>query len=563
MRLNAWVKRCGCVLVSVLLLACGGGGGDAGSSSFTPTTSGGTGTTAVPTAADLLVSLSSTSLTNSGTNTIGVTVTAVNASRVAVANVPVTISVDNSAVAVVSGSATGADGKLTATVQTGTDRSNRIVTVTATAGSVQKSASFSVVGAKLDASVLQAVIAPGTTGQIQYRLTDVNSNPMVGLPISVSGAGITPASGTTDINGAYTLTYVSPSTAGNLDITATAGGLTVVKTVSVQSGAGSVPAVASAIMSASVSADSVVSVNSASSANRAEIRALFLGAGNAPLANVRVRFDLNGDPLTIGGSLTSGSNIVYSDANGVATTAYIPGTRSSPTNGVTVRACYFADDVSAAVPGACPNSAVKSLTVISETVAVSIGTDNTITDGAGGLTYIKKFVVLVVDSAGQAKANVQITPSIDLTGYLKGFYGKPGDWSRDAIDGGYVSAVCANEDVNRNAVLESGEDINNNGQLDPRKSDVAISMIGTGLTDGSGVATLQIQYPKNVATWVFYRILISASGVSGTEGRTSWSGLLGAAASEFTSETSPSFMVSPYGKGNPLRSPVAECQAAD
>ena len=562
MRLKNLVKMCGCVLASVLLIACGGGGGDAGSTPFTPPTSGGTDATASATAADLLVSLSNTSLSNSGTNTVSVTVTAVNASRVAVANVPVTISVDNNAVAVVGGSATGADGKLTATVQTGTDRSNRIVTVTATSGSISKSASFFIIGSKIDASVLQAVLAPGASGQIQYRLTDVNSNPMVGLPIVVTGPGITSASATTDANGSYAFNYVAPTTAGNLTITANAGGVTSVQTVIVQSGVGTIPAVSTPILSADVKANpSVVSVNSTSSNNRSEVRAQFLGAGNAPLANVRVRFDLNGDVNSIGGTLSSGSNVVYSDVNGLATTSYIPGARQSPTDGVTIRACYYVNGSDASA-GACAASAITQLTVNSEPLAISIGTDNTISDGAGGLAYIKKYVVLVVDSAGQAKAGVQITPSIDLVSYAKGFYVNPGAWTRSTGAGGYLSASCINEDVNRNGVLETGEDVNGNLQLDPRKSDVAISMIGTGITDSSGVATLQILYPKNVATWVDYKILVTA-GVSGTEGRATWSDTLGAAASEFTAETPPSFVVSPYGAGDPSRTAVEECTVAN
>ena len=55
---------------------------------------------------------------------------------------------------------------------------------------------------------------------------------------------------------------------------------------------------------------------------------------------MRVKFDLNGDPNSIGGKFTTGSTVLYSDANGVVTTAYVPGARSSPTNGVSIRACF-------------------------------------------------------------------------------------------------------------------------------------------------------------------------------------------------------------------------------
>jgi hypothetical protein len=546
------------------LTSCGGGGGNAGTSVFgggntTGGSTGGSTPTAVPTAADLLVTLGSTSLSNSGASTVGVTVTAVNANRVALGSVPVTVSVDNNAVISLSSATTASNGTLTGTVGIGTDRSNRIVTVTASSGGVSRTASFTVVGAQLKATVLQAVLAPSGAGQIDYQLLDVNSNPMVGLPIAVSATGLTSASGVTDNNGVYTYRFTASATSGNVDIVANAGGVSRTETVIVQAGSGSIPAVTAAITSATVTSNpSVVSVNSSTSSNRSEVRALFLGAGNTPIQNVRVRFDLNGDVNAIGGTLSTGSNVVYSDVNGVAATAYIPATRSSPTNGVTIRACFYRTDAEATA-AACATSALTTLTVISEPLSVSIGTDNTITDGAGGLTYVKRFVVLVVDSAGQAKANVRITPSVDLVSYMKGAYVRAAKWTVDPASGGYRSASCINEDTNRNAVLEAGEDVNGNGQLDPRKSDVAISMVGTGETDSSGVAILQIQYPKNVATWVNYRILVSAAGVSGTEGRAVWADTLGAAASEFDNATPPSFVTSPYGAGDPARSAAVEC----
>ncbi|MDP4301936.1 hypothetical protein [Leptothrix discophora] len=569
MRSMKLVRTMAVCLLATVLSSCGGGGGsDAGTSPFggntTPVAGDTTGGTVAPlTASDLLVTLSSTSLSNSGASTVGVTVTAVNANRVALANVPITVRVDNNAVIALSGTATASNGTLTGTVGIGTDRSNRIVTVTAISGGVSRSASFNVVGAQLNATVLQAVLAPSGAGQIDYRLLDVNSNAMVGLPISVSAAGLATGSGVTDSNGVYTYRFTAPSTASTLNISAVAGGVSRTDTVIVQAGSGSIPAVTATIASATVTSNpSVVSVNSSTSNNRSEVRALFLGSANSRIPNVRVRFDLNNDPNSIGGTLSTGNNVVYSDANGVASTAYIPGPVSSPTNGVTVRACYYETDADATA-GACLKSALTTLTVISEPLSVSIGTDNTISEGAGGLTFVKRFVVLVVDSAGQAKANVRITPSVDLLSYVKGIYGRGTKWTTDQASGGYRSANCINEDGNRNSVLETGEDINGNGQLDPRKSDVAISMIGTGETDASGVATLQIQYPKNVATWVNYRILVSAAGIAGTEGRAEWVDTLGAAASEFDNATSPSFAVSPYGVGDPSRIGATECTFPD
>ena len=58
---------------------------------------------------------------------------------------------------------------------------------------------------------------------------------------------------------------------------------------------------------------------------------------------------------------------------------------------------------------------------------------------------------------------------------------------------------------------------------------------------------MQIEYPQNVATWARVKILVSATGVSGTEGRATWTEILPAPASTLTAASAPPFVVSPYG----------------
>ena len=106
---------------------------------------------------------------------------------------------------------------------------------------------------------------------------------------------------------------------------------------------------------------------------------------------------------------------------------------------------------------------------------------------------------------------------------------------------------CFNEDINRNAVNESGEDINRNGSLEPRKSDVAISIAGSGKTDDNGSAKVVIEYPQNVGSWLRVKILISATGVSGTEGRATWTEILPVPIDAINAAAAPPFIVSPYG----------------
>lgn len=536
-----------------------------------------------PLASDLSLVLSAPSITNGGSATITATATAVDSNRNVVAGTPVTFSVDASATATVSGSVTNAAGVVTAVIGIGSDRSNRVVTVTATAGTLVRTASFAVTGAKLSASASPLVVA-GTANIIEYTLVDFNAIAMVGQTISVTGNGLSSVTGKTDLNGKFRYAYTAPTATGSLTIVATAAGEQSTQQVTVSAAGSGIPPALEVPQSASVTpTPTVVTVNTVgSTTNQVELRALFVGANNRPIKNVRARFDLAGNANNTDGVVSVVGSYAYSDDNGIARATFTPGQRSSPTNGVTIRVCYDVVDFATPGPTSCDgavNSATATLTVSSEALAVSIRTNNEVKQGRNGLTYIKEYVVMVVDSAGQAKPDVQITPSVDLTGYYKGFYSWNGTfWAQSvtlantekyvwtgsawAPDTGAAEVICPNEDVNRNGIREAPtfvgaapalsarqEDMNWNGELDPRKSDVAIKMVDSARTDANGLAVVQIEYGENVATWEKYVITVTASGVSGTEARARFIGVLPAIVSDVTVETvPPAFLVSPYGR---------------
>ena len=544
--------------VIALTASCGGGDENAGTPPFgTGSGSGGsTGDTGVP-AADLIVTLSTAQLPNTGSATADITVTAIDASRNAIAGVPVTISADGNAVITVSGTKTGPDGTVTGKVSTGSDRGNRVITVTATSGSISQSASLQVVGTAITSVLVPAVIAPSMPGEVQYHVVDQAGNPMIGQAVQIVAPSLIPAevTGTTGTNGEFVFAYTSPAAIGSYPITANIGGKSDTQTLQVQT-TSTVPVVTTTIASASVSANpSVVAVNTTGSkSNRSEIRVLFLGANNLPVPNVRVKFDLNGDVNSIGGEFTTGNTTLYSDANGVVTTAYVPGSRSSPTDGVSIRACYGKSDTDANLLS-CGTFKTVSLTVTAEPLGVTIGTNETII--VNELTYIKKFIVSVADSAGVAKPDVNVVVSLDLPNYRKGQYVIVGTaWAKNGPPPTGDQAICANEDTNRNGVLESGEDLNGDGQLWPRKPDVIISLLQSK-TRANGTVELQIEYAKDHATWVDAFITVSASGVSGSEGRATY--LMAPVPVDSASikkiDSDPAYRVSPYGKGASCLSP--------
>ncbi|HEY6132791.1 MAG TPA: carboxypeptidase-like regulatory domain-containing protein [Rubrivivax sp.] len=526
-----------------LIAACGGGGSDAGTPPF------GDGGDGSAQATALILDLSKTTLANTGSDSIIVTVTALAKSNT-VPGAVVTVSADSDAIVTTPTSTTGEDGKLQSTLTIGPNRANRVITVTATSGGVKQTATVQVFGAKVVSTLEPAVVEPGQPGNVRYRVTDQAGNPMVDQDVSIVASGLTPAeaSGKTGANGDFVFAYTAPSATGSYDVVASAGGTADSQTLQVQS-ASTVPPVTATITSASVSSNpSVVGTNLAgASSNRSEIRALFLGANNLPIKNVRVRFDLDGDVNSIGGSFTTGSSTLYSDVNGVATTSYVPAARSSPTNGVTVRACYGTSDTDPNLTN-CLTSSKVTLTVTDEPVDISIGTNELII--VNELTYVKKFIVTVVDAAGNAKPDVGLVVSVDLLQYRKGFYTLVGDsWAKAGQLTSGDTAVCANEDTNRNGVLETGEDTNGNARLDPGKADVSISLLQTK-TRADGTAELQLQYAKSFATWVDAKITVAASGVSGTEGRetTLVAPIPADAASIKNKDVAPAYIVSPYGR---------------
>lgn len=521
---------------AVVLASCGGGGGTCAFGEGCP---GGGGTQV----SDLVITLSSQSITNSGNDTVTATVTALNSNRNALSGVSVTTSVDSNAVANVSGTTTGSDGTVSATIGIGADKSNRTVTLTAKSGTLSKTATFQITGTKLTSNYTNAVPTGSTGNVVSYTLTDINGIALSGIEITVTATGLSTVSGTTDNAGHFDFVYDAPTAAGSLVITGSAAGVENVANVQVQA-SGIVGDAVGPISSASVSASpNTVSVNVAgSTANQAQIQAKFVRPDNSRVQNVRVRFDLDGDPNSVGGVFSSGNTMLYSAADGTVTVSYIPGALSSPTDGVSVRACWSLTDFA---QGTCPNAVRTSLTVTSEAISVTIGTNGSISIGDAGLTYIKQYVVQVVDSAGNAMPGVTISPVVDLGFYRKGSYELLGVW------GQVVSATCANEDLNRNGVLDAGEDVNNNGKLEPRKADVSIRMVGSNTTDASGLAIVQIEYPQNVASWDYYTITVTASGVSGTEGRATYSSWLEVLASAITNTTAtPAFRDSPYGFGS-------------
>ena len=218
-------------VVLLALAACGGGGG--GSDAGTPPFGGGSGSA---TAADIVLVLSAPTISSNGSETVVATATAIDANRNAVAGVQVTISVNSGAIATPSGTITGADGTLTANVSIGADSSIRTITVTATSGTLTKTAPLRVqAGASsgllptIDIALSSSSISSANPATVTATLRDANNGPVGGQVVTfkvVRGLAVTNvATALTRSSDGTAVAILSPASstgAGADEITATA-----------------------------------------------------------------------------------------------------------------------------------------------------------------------------------------------------------------------------------------------------------------------------------------------------------------------------------------------------
>ncbi len=511
-------------------------------------------------ASDLILTLSKPSITNSGSDSVDVTVTSLDVNRNVIKDIGVTFEVNNNALLIVGNATTDASGQAKARVEIGADRSTRQVMVTVRSNTLVRVKTFEITGTKLQGAAQPATLNAGVPGQVIYTLLDVNSSAMADVPISVTGPGTAVGSGVTNAQGKWTYSYTSQGS-GRMPIVATAGGASLELAVQVNAKVADVPPEVK-FLSATMTVDPIVVLVNG---NPAEIRLLFRGEKNAPIENVRARVGLGSNSSSTDGvfSVGAGEPIIYSDKNGIATLSLIPGTRFSPNEQVKIYGCYGRKDDLGKTTEACANGfaiAPAQVTVVESPVSISIGNDDKVTVGDTALTYIEKFTVLVVDSAGNPKADVQITPVIDLLAYGKGNY----NWDPIAKKW-YIERFLEcpaedqlNPDGIRTGTIEANEDVNGNGQLDPRQSDASIALVGSTKTDKNGLATLRIEFPKDKASWVRYVLRVSAPGVLSPP---AWYGKydprwVSPPIDAIKNEGAPAFIYSPYGRVLNCASPL-------
>lgn len=268
------------------------------------------------------------------------------------------------------------------------------------------------------------------------------------------------------------------------------------------------------------------------------LQAVVRDKDNNAVKGAVVNFSITTDPS--GGSINQPS-VVTTNENGIATTTYTPGATATATNGVQIKAQIQGTSVSAST----------GLTVARRALFITAGTGNFVNTGVSPETYVQNFQVLVSDAAGQAVPEVAVTASAIPSGYGKGrleFDNTLGAWT--IFPSSYSG--CANEDINQNGILDSGEDFNGNGRLEPG---IPVAVTISGRTDAAGTATVSLRYARNLANWLTIDLNISAI-VAGSEARyTAHFTLFGAAEDFNRVAVIPPGRISPFGV-NPCNTPL-------
>ena len=233
---------------------------------------------------------------------------------------------------------------------------------------------------------------------------------------------------------------------------------------------------------------------------------------------------------------TISPNQATTNRSGIASTVYTSNAVSS----------FEAVKVYATVADTPSVSNFTSLTVGDRAFDISLGTGRLI-EAPEQSSYSKEFSVFVTDPDSNPVPNANMTFSAPPVKFSDGGVFRKGFWSYDEVNDIWlqvITAICPNEDVDGNGILDAGEDTNGDGQLTP--GNVA-SIPAIGLTDENGQMLVDINYAKQFGAWVDITIAVNGES-AGSEASETQNFSLGVAASDLTDEASPP-PSSPYGVG--------------
>lgn len=317
-----WKTLVSVMAATVALTACGGGGGSAGTPLYGSNT--GSTTTTTSTASSVNVSSSALQMGSAPSETVTISAVVKGPGSVVLPNAAVSLSASSGNL-VVASATTDASGVITATLSPGsaaTDKSNRVITVTAQSGSAMGSVQVQVAGTTAAFSGATSMQASNTPTTFSVLVKDSKGVAISGAVVTSTssqiGNALASTTATTDGNGSAVFSY-TPSNAGSDVLTFSVLGTTATAnlTVSGQDFAFVSPAPNTTV---TVGASQTVRVRYLVSGNPQSGRTVnFASTAGTFTGSTSVQTDVNGEATATLSSSFAGTATVSATIAGVGT----------------------------------------------------------------------------------------------------------------------------------------------------------------------------------------------------------------------------------------------------
>jgi len=265
---------------------------------------------------------------------------------------------------------------------------------------------------------------------------------------------------------------------------------------------------------------------SGSTSSTSRLVATVRDATDNPVKGVLVTFSAL-DPSN--GSIQPSSAIT--DATGQASVSFVAGPTSTGPDAVKVTATAFDSG------GNVVSTDTRSMTVSAVALFVELGTGNSI-EAISSTDYSMPWSAIVTDANRNPVVGVPVTASLSAINYFKGIWVYANDSWRPRSFANVTAPPpsCPSEDVNRNNLLDAGDDTDGDGRLDPGSPAATRVTAADGKTGIDGRATLAVVYPKSFGEWVEVTMRVTI-GTPGTESSIYRTFVLPVLAGDVTSET--------------------------
>jgi hypothetical protein len=455
---------------------------------------------------------------------------------------------------------TGSSGKFYATVQ-GATTGTSTITATALGATATTDLTVSTVADAfaIDGQMINGVaIANNTTTAMKINTDTLNIS--VHAPAGIANVTFATTIGQWNLGGTKVVTVAASGNEASANLTTTQTGVANIQvydaanpatkdTLTVAMSSGAAP-YSITLQAAPTNVPESVGTTTGSST----LTATVFDSTNNPIGGVPVAFSIinpsSGGETILPVISTTASITTTSLGLGEAIATFTSGSMTSGADGIKVRATVAGTTVAT---GTSPSGGDAKIIIGGEAASIAFG-QATVISTLDPATYSYPMSVLVADSAGTAVSGAVVSLSIFPIAWSTG---QVGVCVYDA-DNGTNKGTFWTEDINENFILDPGEDgkrtyysgayagtdASSTGTKDtfitPTNS-AGGTVPSTVTTDSNGVATFNLNYPKQSAIWTMVR-LRGTTKVNGTETRAEKIFRLPALASD----VDPCLLIYPY-----------------